>query len=236
MKTAPSKFIPPRSSLPTSKLSHIPEFVPPLETPSFWRRCLHRRLFAGSTVPEKMKERFRFSLPVSVVVLSIAYIYFSTVFVFIDRWFGLTSSPGIMNAFVFTALAIMCVSNYATAILTDPGRAPSSYLPDMEDLDSPIHEIKRKVQRMFCFKFYLFGVRFSGIFLFSYILKQICSFEKNLHLFWLPLHVYFILIWFLFLWIDFFISYLLFVLLAFLLVYVSPSPAIWILEASSDKN
>ncbi|XP_028783467.1 probable protein S-acyltransferase 16 [Neltuma alba] len=93
---------------------------------------------------EKMKRRCRFSLPVSVVVLTIAYIYLSTVFVFIDKWFGLSSSPGIMNAIVFTALAIMCIFNYATAILTDPGWVPSAYMPDIEDVESPIHEIKRK--------------------------------------------------------------------------------------------
>ncbi|KAF7845471.1 putative protein S-acyltransferase 16 [Senna tora] len=91
-----------------------------------------------------MKRRCRFSFPVSVVVFSIAYIYLSTVFVFIDRWFGLTSSPGIMNAVVFTALAIMSVFNYANAILTDPGRVPSTYIPDVEDVENPIHEIKRK--------------------------------------------------------------------------------------------
>ncbi|XP_054780985.1 probable protein S-acyltransferase 16 isoform X2 [Prosopis cineraria] len=93
---------------------------------------------------EKMKRRCRFSLPVSVVLLTIAYIYLSTIFVFIDMWFGLSSSPGIMNAIVFTALAIMCVFNYATSILTDPGRVPSTYMPDIEDVETPIHEIKRK--------------------------------------------------------------------------------------------
>ncbi|KAJ8753970.1 hypothetical protein K2173_001868 [Erythroxylum novogranatense] len=91
-----------------------------------------------------MKRPHNFSLPVSVVVLSIFYIYFSTVFVFIDRWFGLTSSPGLMNAVVFTAVAVMCVVNYAVAILTDPGRVPSSYIPDVEDSEHPVHEIKRK--------------------------------------------------------------------------------------------
>ncbi|KAJ4849171.1 putative protein S-acyltransferase 16 [Turnera subulata] len=91
-----------------------------------------------------MKRRPGFSLPVTVVVLAIAYIYFSTLFVFLDRWLGLLSSPGIMNAVVFTAIALMCVSNYAAAVFRDPGRVPSTYLPDIEDLDNPVHEIKRK--------------------------------------------------------------------------------------------
>ncbi|BAT97171.1 hypothetical protein LR48_Vigan11g125900 [Vigna angularis] len=87
---------------------------------------------------------FNFSLPVSVVVLAIAYIYVSTVFVFIDRWLGLFSSPGIMNATVFTALSAVCGITYRAAITTDPGRVPATYIPDVEDAESPIHEIKRK--------------------------------------------------------------------------------------------
>nr|GLL24283.1 probable protein S-acyltransferase 16 [Ipomoea trifida]GMC81730.1 probable protein S-acyltransferase 16 [Ipomoea batatas] len=92
----------------------------------------------------KMARGCRFSLYVTVVVSAIAFIYFSTVFVFIDRWFGLASSPGMLNAAVFTALAILCVSNYRLAIYTDPGRVPASFLPDIEDPDNTIHEIKRK--------------------------------------------------------------------------------------------
>lgn len=91
-----------------------------------------------------MKRRPGFSLPVTVVVLAIIYIYFSSVFVFLDRWLGLMSSPGIMNVVVFTAVAVMCVYNYAVAVFRDPGCVPSTYLPDIEDLDNPVHEIKRK--------------------------------------------------------------------------------------------
>ncbi|KAG5243001.1 protein S-acyltransferase [Salix suchowensis] len=91
-----------------------------------------------------MKRPPSFSLPVTVVVLAILYIYLSTIFVFIDRWFGLMSSPGIMNAVVFTAIALLSVLNYAIAILTDPGRVPSSFMPDIEDCGNPVHEIKRK--------------------------------------------------------------------------------------------
>lgn len=88
---------------------------------------------------------FSFSLPVTVVISAIAFIYFCTVFIFIDRWFGLMTSPGIINALAFTGFAFMCVFNYAIAITTDPGRVPSTFMPDIEDPDIPIHEIKRKV-------------------------------------------------------------------------------------------
>lgn len=95
-----------------------------------------------------MKRRCRFSFHVSVIVAAIIYIYFSTVFIFIDQWFGLGSSPGLLNASVFTCLALMCVYTYALAIFTDPGRIPASFAPDVEDADNPIHEIKRKVTKL----------------------------------------------------------------------------------------
>ncbi|KAF8029290.1 hypothetical protein BT93_E1848 [Corymbia citriodora subsp. variegata] len=87
---------------------------------------------------------FGFSLPVTAVVLAIGFLYFSTVFVFIDRWFGLASSPGLMNAAAFTAVALMCVFNYVASVFTDPGRVPPTFVPDVEDAVTPIHEIKRK--------------------------------------------------------------------------------------------
>ncbi|XP_051130153.1 probable protein S-acyltransferase 16 [Andrographis paniculata] len=91
-----------------------------------------------------MTSRCKFSLPVAVVIVAIIYIYFSTVLVFIDRWFGLRSSPGMLHAAAFTFLALMCVSSYRLALFADPGRVPGTFMPDIEDSDNPIHEIKRK--------------------------------------------------------------------------------------------
>lgn len=54
-----------------------------------------------------------------------------------------------LNAAVFTFIAVMCISSYHRAIYTDPGRVPRSFVPDVEDADSPIHEIKRKVYHSF---------------------------------------------------------------------------------------
>ncbi|XP_050242552.1 probable protein S-acyltransferase 16 isoform X1 [Quercus robur] len=91
-----------------------------------------------------MKDRSSFSVPVTVVVLAILYIYLSTVFIFIERWFGLMSSPGVFNAVAFTFIALMCVFTYSDSVFTDPGRVPATYAPDIEDTENPIHEIKRK--------------------------------------------------------------------------------------------
>ncbi|GAB4833831.1 Probable protein S-acyltransferase 16 [Ancistrocladus abbreviatus] len=86
----------------------------------------------------------RLSLPVFFVVFAICYIYFTSIFIFLDKWLGLWSSPGLINAVVFTGIAVMCVFNYLVAIITDPGRVPVSFVPDVEDADNPIQEIKRK--------------------------------------------------------------------------------------------
>ncbi|GLT79187.1 hypothetical protein SLA2020_506840 [Shorea laevis] len=91
-----------------------------------------------------MKRGCSFSFHTAAVFSAIAFIYFSTIFIFIERWFGLMSSPGIMNAVVFTGVAGLCIFNYAGAIRKDPARVPSSYVPDVEDAQNPVHEIKRK--------------------------------------------------------------------------------------------
>ncbi|KAI3677512.1 hypothetical protein L6452_36776 [Arctium lappa] len=91
-----------------------------------------------------MASSSKLSPHVIVVSLAIVYVYLSTIFVFVKQWFGLGSSPGIMNTVSFTAVAVMCICNYVVAMFTDPGRVPASFIPDIEDSDHPIHEIKRK--------------------------------------------------------------------------------------------
>lgn len=90
------------------------------------------------------KKKCKITFPVIMVVSAICYIYITTVFVFIDRWFGLFTSPGLMNAVVFTAIAAICIYNYAVAIIRDPGRVPNSFVPDIEDTNNSIQEVKRK--------------------------------------------------------------------------------------------
>ncbi|KAL3642487.1 putative protein S-acyltransferase 16 [Castilleja foliolosa] len=91
-----------------------------------------------------MARACKLSFHVGLVIAAIIYVYLSTVFVFIDRWFGIWSSPGMLNAAAFTFLAVMCVASYRRAIFTDPGRVPANFEPDVEDSGNPIHEIKRK--------------------------------------------------------------------------------------------
>lgn len=126
---------------------------------------------------KQQQQRFAFSFPVTVVVSAIAYIYISTVFVFIDRWLGLFSSPGIANAVVFTFIAFMSVFSYRSAVFMDPGQVPSTYSPDVEDTQTPIHEIKRKVTTLqHCNKIKLILHFFNSILFLSLFACSLCHF------------------------------------------------------------
>lgn len=85
------------------------------------------------------------TVPILSVLATIGYVYYTTVFLAIPAWLGLSTATGLANAAVFTALAAACVATYAVAVSRDPGRVPASFVPDVEDAGSPIHEIKRKV-------------------------------------------------------------------------------------------
>ncbi|THU72994.1 hypothetical protein C4D60_Mb04t18120 [Musa balbisiana] len=85
------------------------------------------------------------TLPIIIVLTAIGYLYYTTLFVLIDGWLGLSTAAGFANAAVFNALAVVVVVTYGIAVFKDPGRVPDSFSPDIEHSESPIHEIKRKV-------------------------------------------------------------------------------------------
>lgn len=84
------------------------------------------------------------TLPIFSVLAAIGYVYYTTVFVAVAGWLGLATAAGVANAAAFTALAAACVATYAVAVCRDPGRVPPAFMPDVEDAESPVHEIKRK--------------------------------------------------------------------------------------------
>jgi hypothetical protein len=86
------------------------------------------------------------TLPIFSVVAAIGYVYYTTVFVAMPRWLGLSTAAGVANAAAFTALAAACLATYAVAVRRDPGRVPPGFVPDVEDAESTVHEIKRKVR------------------------------------------------------------------------------------------
>ncbi|GJN17189.1 hypothetical protein PR202_gb04239 [Eleusine coracana subsp. coracana] len=85
------------------------------------------------------------TVPILSVLATIGYVYYTTVFLAIPAWLGLSTATGVANAAAFTALAAASLATYAVAVSRDPGRVPAAFVPDVEDADRhPIHEIKRK--------------------------------------------------------------------------------------------
>ncbi|XP_078442705.1 DHHC-type zinc finger family protein [Wolffia australiana] len=85
----------------------------------------------------EMGEKLRrfLSLPVIAVISLMSFVHYSTVFIFVDCWFGLRSIAGICNALSFSFLALMCVGSFCASVLIDPGQVPASFVPDVEGSD-----------------------------------------------------------------------------------------------------
>lgn len=85
-----------------------------------------------------------FSLPVLVVLCAVGFVYYTVVFLVIEQGLSVRTSAGLMNSLVFSAFTLMALLSYALAIFRDPGKVPQSYRPDIEDSQTPLHEVKRK--------------------------------------------------------------------------------------------
>ncbi|XVE75386.1 hypothetical protein DITRI_Ditri12bG0090200 [Diplodiscus trichospermus] len=95
-----------------------------------------------------MKYRKFFSIPIVAVLLLMGFVYYITVFIFIEDWVGLQSSAGYLNAMIFSLLASLCLFSFFVGVLTDSGNIPSSYLPDVED--SPVSDQEPKKNDHHC--------------------------------------------------------------------------------------
>ncbi|KAL2614108.1 hypothetical protein R1flu_025800 [Riccia fluitans] len=84
------------------------------------------------------------SLPVAVVLIVIGFVYHTTMFLVIEPWLSLSTGSGLLNGIFFTGLGAMALFCYVLAVLKDPGRIPSSYMPDLEEAGLALHEVKRK--------------------------------------------------------------------------------------------
>ncbi|KAK4754560.1 hypothetical protein SAY87_002664 [Trapa incisa] len=82
-----------------------------------------------------MKWERLLSVPIFSALLMMGFVYYVTVFFFIADWVGLQSSAGSLNAIIFTSLICYCLFSFFVCVLTDPGRVPSSYVPDVEVSD-----------------------------------------------------------------------------------------------------
>lgn len=95
-----------------------------------------------------MKLKRFISVPVLSVCLLLGFVYYVTVFVFIEGWIGLQSSAGLLNSLIFTFVAYMCVFSLLVCVLADPGGVPSGYVPDIEENKGPDQEIKKNVSHL----------------------------------------------------------------------------------------
>lgn len=63
----------------------------------------------------------------------IGFVYYLTVFVFIEDWLGLSTSLGFLNYLIFTWVAFMSLLSFFVAIIADPGGVPASFALDSEN-------------------------------------------------------------------------------------------------------
>ncbi|THG00260.1 hypothetical protein TEA_026286 [Camellia sinensis var. sinensis] len=87
------------------------------------------------------------SIPVFSVFLVLGFVYYITIFVFLEDWLGLQSSAGSLNALIFTYLACFSLFSFLVCVLTDPGGVPSAYVPDVEDSELSDQDSKKTVQK-----------------------------------------------------------------------------------------
>lgn len=84
------------------------------------------------------------SLPVIAVLALSSFVYYVTVFIFIDDWLGLQSSGGALNGLIFSLLASLTLFSFFTTVLTDPGRVPAGFLPDLESSAEKL-DVKQRI-------------------------------------------------------------------------------------------
>lgn len=109
-----------------------------------------------------MKWRRFVSVPIFSVFLLIVFVYYVTIFIFLDNWLGFQSSAGLLNVLIFSSLGSLSFFSFLVCVLTDPGGLPPAYVPDMEENDVSDQEPKKSVS-------------FLLLVLFIVCLKQIIS-------------------------------------------------------------
>lgn len=106
------------------------------------------------------------SVPVISVASLATFVYYVTVFIFLEDCLGLWSFSGSSNALIFSIFAFLCLLSFVVCVLSDPGHVPSSYAPDIEVNKVSAQEIKRNVSYLFTYP--LFWTFLSFYFTVSY--------------------------------------------------------------------
>ncbi|XP_020229668.1 probable protein S-acyltransferase 15 isoform X1 [Cajanus cajan] len=101
---------------------------------------------------KSMKGKRLLSVPVLAVLSLILFTYYTSIFVFLHDWLGLQSSPGTLNAFLYSLFASLTLVSFFCCLLTDPGYVPSSYAPDVEFAK----DLLQNAEQMKCNKCYAY--------------------------------------------------------------------------------
>ena len=109
-----------------------------------------------------MKRKGFISFPVLLVLVMMGFVYYTTVFIFMKDWFGLKSSAGILNAFVFSCFALMGFVSFVSCVITDPGHVPSNFVPEIEDGELSDQGGKKNVSFHLSFHLFSFSNCFSS--------------------------------------------------------------------------
>ncbi|GJM87363.1 hypothetical protein PR202_ga03310 [Eleusine coracana subsp. coracana] len=65
-------------------------------------------------------------------ISTMALVYYSTVFVFLDHWLGLGTTAGAAHAAAVSLAVAACFLAFVCAAAADPGAVPTTFAPDAE--------------------------------------------------------------------------------------------------------
>lgn len=98
-----------------------------------------------SSKTRSVKLKRLLSIPILSVFVLVGFIYYITIFIFLEDWLGLHSSSGSLNTLIFSVLASFTLFSFLVCATTDPGRVPAEYVPDIEHSDASDQESKKNV-------------------------------------------------------------------------------------------
>lgn len=117
-----------------------------------------------------MKWRKFVSVPIFSVFLLTGFVYYVTIFFFLDNWLGFQSSAGLLNLLIFSSLGSLSFFSFLVCVLTDPGGLPPAYVPDMEENDVSDQEPKKSVSfSIISFVHCLFKTNYSDVSYFAFL-------------------------------------------------------------------
>jgi hypothetical protein len=98
--------------------------------------------FAGDMARRKGGTAAAAASPAVVGAIStMALVYYSTVFIFLDHWLGLGTTAGAAHAVAVSLAVAACFLSFVCAAAADPGAVPASFAPDAEAAQGQVGEL-----------------------------------------------------------------------------------------------